>query len=248
MDHFYSIYQLIQDIQLCGFPICIGSFDHESSTHIQMKCFWNLQLFKSEPVLNHIELGNNCLNNVIITGPNAGGKTTLIKSILYNILFYHLFGFSCSQTYSSSQFDYIYSHIHKKDSVNEYSLFQSEIKHFNAILLELDKSQHAFGALDEMFTSTTPEEGSCCAYAMAETLNRKNGLLMLTTHFKKLALLEFDNGQFFNISMGYHNNQFTYMSESGINRIHLAIQLLKSYPKTSLVYQRAYYLLTSNRW
>lgn len=243
LDHLFAIWKYIENVKQIGYPICHSKFNNDSDINLEIMDLWNINLYGLSPVLNSIKLGGNGKKNLIVTGPNAGGKTTFLKGIFINILLSSLYGFSLSSRYYSSDFNYLFSHINKFDKISEFSLFQSEIKHFSTILQNIKKYPIYFGILDELFTSTTPEEGASCAYAISEKLGSESGMIIVTTHFRILSELETTSSSFFNVSMGYHNNNFTYLVENGSNHIHLALDLLNSNKNTNQVYHNALKIL-----
>ena len=243
LDHIFAIWKYTVSVKQIGYPICFSNFNQKKEINLKIHDIWNLNLYQKNPVLNSIQLGGDGVKNLIVTGPNAGGKTTLLKAIFYNILLSSLYGFSLSSCYDSSQFTYLFSHINKFDKINEYSLFQSEISHFSEIFQTIKNHHFYFGILDELFTSTTPEEGASCAYAISEYLGKNTGMIIVTTHFRILSQLEQSSNDFFNVSMGFKNNKFTYFVEKGENHIHLAINLLNNYKNTNKVYNKARFIL-----
>lgn len=248
LEHIYSLSKFYRNISISMYPITFSKFDDNLNNHLFMSNFWNIHLLGENPVLNSLILGDKYKKNLILTGPNAGGKSTILKTLFYNVFLSHLYGFSLSSTYQSSKFDFFFTHLTKSDKINQYSLFQSEILHFDYIFktIKLLKNKQQvsnvkfFGIMDEMFTSTTPEEGSSCAYAVANKLALLGGINIITTHYKYLVNLEKEEDlDFYNISMEYKNNQFTYQIIKGINCVHLALKLLNNHQETKKVYPKA---------
>jgi hypothetical protein len=84
-----------------------------------------------ESVKNNCDLGKN----MIITGPNASGKTTFLKSAALNLIFTQQFGMGC---YSHAVIYRPYTHFHTylniPDSSDRDSLFQAEARRGKEIL------------------------------------------------------------------------------------------------------------------
>ena len=66
------------------------------------------------------------MDNILITGPNASGKTTTIKSILINLIMGQQFGMGCYRKASISVYDYFHSYLNIPDTSGRDSLFQAE--------------------------------------------------------------------------------------------------------------------------
>jgi energy-coupling factor transporter ATP-binding protein EcfA2 len=67
----------------------------------------------------------NLTKNMIITGPNASGKTTTIKSSLINIILSQQIGFGCFESLKLSPYDNIHCYLNIPDTSND--LFTSRI-------------------------------------------------------------------------------------------------------------------------
>ena len=133
--------------------------------------------------------------NMILTGPNAAGKTTLIKSTLLNILFSQQVGFGFFKKARITPFDYIHAYINIPDTIARDSLFQAEARRCKQILdtIELNPKKKHFCIFDELYSGTNPYEAIGSAYSYLHYMNGfKNVKYMLTTHFIKLCTL-FEN-------------------------------------------------------
>lgn len=141
-----------------------------------------------ESVKNNCDLGKN----MIITGPNASGKTTFLKSAALNLIFTQQFGIGC---YSHAVIYRPYTHFHTylniPDSSDRDSLFQAEARRGKEILdaIVSDSSgdgdgdvsvtcstsgceilstkplkQNAFLLMDELFSGTNHDDAVSAAY------------------------------------------------------------------------------------
>ena len=149
------------------------------------------------PILNKLQTSNpiNLDKNIIITGPNAGGKTTYVKTILSNIILGQTFGISYSLKSNQIIYDTICSFMRISDVLGSKSYFEAESEYcFNMITkaqkLSEEKKRGLF-LMDEPMHSTPPIEGMSTAYAVVEHLSSLSGIsLIITTHFHKLISLE----------------------------------------------------------
>ena len=171
--------------------------------------------------------------NVIITGPNAGGKSTFIKSLLINVVFSQTLGISVCSRLALTPFDNIRSQINIPDDKGHASLFEAEMyrcKH-NLDLIKEHPEHRMLLVMDEIFNSTNPVEGISGAFAIAHRLAvHPNTLVFFTTHYTYLSKLE-KQSLFRNYRMNVVKNndiiQYPYKLERGISKQYIALELLK---------------------
>ena len=160
-----------------------------------------------ESVKNNCDLGKN----MIITGPNASGKTTFLKSAALNLIFTQQFGMGC---YSHAVIYRPYTHFHTylniPDSSDRDSLFQAEARRGKEILdaivsdagavcstsgceIPSPKSlkQNAFLLMDELFSGTNHDDAVSAAYGflcyLGKQERQEGARFMLTTHFVEIC-------------------------------------------------------------
>lgn len=194
MDAYNAIATKIIASQGTNNQMCFVSFLDNEKPSITIKGFWNV-LVKGAVANDIVEQ-----RHIILTGPNAGGKTTSIRAILQNIIIGQSFGVAAAQVCEFTMFDMIYSYLNISDDlVNGLSLFASEVKRAQEIIESiktLAPQKKFFFALDELFTGTAAAEGEICAYNFIQRIAVSEGVqFVYATHFNKLKELEFDNNQ-----------------------------------------------------
>ena len=141
----------------------------------------------SNPIKNTIQLKKN----LIITGPNASGKTTVLKSTLINIIFTQQFGCGFYDSAKMNPFKYIHSYLNIPDTSGRDSLFQAEARRCKEILDIINTTNSTdshFCVFDELYSGTNPEEAVISATAFMEyIIQKKNVTCLLTTHFIKVC-------------------------------------------------------------
>ena len=80
--------------------------------------------------------------NLIITGPNASGKTTLIKSTILNLLLSQSIGCGCYSSCQTQLYDYYHSYLNIPDTSNRDSLFQAEARRCKEIIMFIEKNKN----------------------------------------------------------------------------------------------------------
>jgi DNA mismatch repair protein MutS len=204
--------------------------DYETSIVYRCEDVWHPSLDEVKRINNNVVLDKS----MILTGPNAGGKSTMIKSILLSILLAQTITVSNCTSLDLSPIYFINSQMNIPDCKGKESLFEAEMyrsKKNIDILPTLDKPSIIF--MDEIFNSTNPVEGIAGAYAIIKNIaSYPLTLAVVTTHFLYLTKLakEFPN-VFKNYKMNVveENNTITYPYKltRGISKQYIAIELLK---------------------
>lgn len=172
-------------------------------------CFHPLLKISEDSVVeNDIELksGQSCL---VISGPNAGGKTVVLKTLAYCHLMAKCgFLLPCSKDSTVFLFNNIHLELGDGQSVTQ------SLSTFSAHLLGLrpiveSSSSHDLVLLDEIAVGTEPNVGSAIAQAVLEELTRKKVITVVTTHFEKLKILAIENPSMRNASMEYLTESFS---------------------------------------
>ena len=187
------------------------------------------------PIKNDVKL-----DNLIITGPNAGGKSTLIKSILLNIVLSQTLGVANSSYIKMTPFVYMNSQMNVPDCKGKESLFEAEMKRskYNLDKLkEINGDGFSLMIMDEIFNSTNPVEGISGAYAIMKAISAyKTNLMVFTTHYVYLTNLS-KECNFRNMRMSVNINKgeddkvrdisFPFILSDGVCRQYIALDLLK---------------------
>jgi DNA mismatch repair ATPase MutS len=176
--------------------------------------------------------------NIIITGPNASGKTTLLKSTLFNIILSQQIGCGFYSDASVKIYDFIHCYINIPDTGGRDSLYQAEARQCKNILETIEKNgaKNHFCVFDELYSGTNPDEAIDSAYGYLNYLNKYDNIdYVLTTHYIKLCKKL--NKQNTNFYMKVNNNakdfEYTYKIKKGISKVKGAMKVLKdlNYPE-----------------
>ena len=179
-------------------------------------------------------------SNKIITGPNASGKTSLLKTTITNLLLSQQFGYGFYKKAKISLFDYIHCYLNIPDTSSRDSLFQAEARRCLNILNKIKENPNKkhFCIFDELFSGTNPYEAVSSATAYLKHISsNKNVKFMLTTHFISLCRKMKNEKHIENINMKTDmlNNKpkYHYKIQKGISNIKGAITVLRDlgYPE-----------------
>jgi len=141
-----------------------------------------------ESVPNDISLGKS----KIITGPNAAGKTTILKTTLTNLLLSQQIGYGFFRKARITPFHYIHCYLNIPDTSSRDSLFQAEARRCLDILdtIETNSDKKHFCIFDELYSGTNPYEAIGSAFSYLDHVSRYSKVkFMLTTHFIRLCSL-----------------------------------------------------------
>jgi len=200
------------------------------------KCsFSNITTFNNSyyPFLidkNPIKNSYNLNKNIILTGPNAAGKTTLLKTTLLNIIFSQQLGVGFYKKAKIKLYDYIHSYINIPDTSDRDSLFQAEARRCKNILDKINNSnKNHFCIFDELFSGTNPYEAISSATAFLHYINNfKNVDFMITTHYLDICKKLNNNDNIINLHMQVEDDfKYTYKLKYGISNIKGGLKILR---------------------
>ena len=170
--------------------------------------------------------------NLILTGPNASGKTTILKSSLFNIILCQQIGCGFFDNAKVRLYDHIHCYINIPDTGGRDSLYQAEARQCKNILemVENNKEDSHFCVFDELYSGTNPEEALSSSFSYLTYLNKFNNVdYILTTHYTKLCkkLNKQNSCYCMNVLKNKTDFVYTYKMKKGISKIKGAQKVLK---------------------
>lgn len=143
------------------------------------------------------------VRGVIISGPNAGGKTVLLKSIGLALLHTKLgLFFPAHKNSKIMLFNNLYTCFGDAQNLEEgLSTFTGHIRRLKYILDNC--SENDLVLLDEIASDTDPKEGSALSASIIEAMIRKGAFVFVTTHFHELRLWAVNRKDIVNGAMGF---------------------------------------------
>ncbi|HDH96452.1 MAG TPA: hypothetical protein ENF73_01840, partial [Proteobacteria bacterium] len=139
-------------------------------------------------VPNDVELGG-AFHSLVITGPNMGGKTVLMKAVGLSALFVRAGLFVCADEGSEvAVFEDVFTDIGDEQSVERgLSSFAARLLNIKSIVDRATKNSLVL--LDEIGEGTEPRQGAALACAVMSKLSSKGARVIATTHFFELVAL-----------------------------------------------------------
>jgi hypothetical protein len=183
--------------------------------------------------------------NMIITGVNASGKTTFLKTTAINVLVSQQFGVGFYRRSVLRPYTHIHSYLNIPDTSGRDSLFQAESRRCKEIIDRIEtsspESRH-FCIFDELYSGTNPEEATQSAASLLRYLSKYSHVrFVLTTHYVSVCRKFRKSGVVQNYKMCVKVNEagrmvYSYKLKKGISKIRGGMEILKqmNYPEEIL--------------
>ncbi|MDU1053221.1 endonuclease MutS2 [Clostridium baratii] len=144
--------------------------------------------------------------SLVITGPNAGGKTVVLKTVgLLTLATLSGFHINAKEGTNISVFENIFVDIGDNQSIeNSLSTFSSHMKNLSNIINKSNKSTLIL--CDEIGSGTDPNEGAGLAIAILEELYHKGCITVATTHYGEIKNFSEGHSDFENAAMQFEND------------------------------------------
>ncbi len=239
VDVYISMAKTYKESQNTSTPYCKVEYITSSKPSIEIRQFWHPLINKKHVVNNSITLGTNGHRlNIIVTGPNAGGKSTTLKGITLSLILAQSFGFAPAQFMQTTPFSLISTYLNITDDLGQgNSLFKAEVKRTEDLIkaiTNLSAGQHSFAIFDEMFTGTSPAEAAAIGYSVCKSFSKiPNNICITATHFPLLTTLQETTDTFTNYRVSVNKNSdgtisYPYKIYPGVSHQNVAIDILKN--------------------
>jgi len=172
---------------------------------------------EDEIVPNDIKLGD-LYKTVVVTGPNTGGKTVILKTIgLLQLMGQSGLYLPVEEESTIGVFNHILSDIGDEQSIEQsLSTFSSHLTTIVSILEVLD--ENSLVLLDELGAGTDPQEGAALAISILDHVGSIGSFAMITSHYPELKLYGYNRPGTMNASMEFNIDTLepTYKFKMGI--------------------------------
>jgi DNA mismatch repair protein MutS2 len=177
----------------------------------------NLSLKEPEPIVPlNLELNPEELA-LVITGPNAGGKSVAMRTVgMLNLMLQSGFPIPVQPDSKIPVLNGIYIDIGDDQSIeNDLSTFSSRLKWMRATLQKLKKNSLVL--IDEAGSGTDPEEGGALFQAFVERVIEMGARVIVTTHHGSLKVFAHEHEKVVNGAMEFNQENLnpTYRFKKG---------------------------------
>lgn len=125
------------------------------------------------------------VRGIVITGPNTGGKTVAIKTVMLNCIMAQCgLHVTCKQADICMNSSYLCDIGDGQNLSENLSTFSAHITNVLEVLREANKD--SFVIMDELGSGTDPTEGMGIAIAILEELRKSGAIFLVTTHYPEI--------------------------------------------------------------
>jgi hypothetical protein len=230
VDALASILRLKVQRSLCD-PVYVDTSDR---CVLELTDMWH-------PILSDApDLVRNSLKlppSVLLTGPNAAGKSSCLRAVLVNALLAQTLTVCYARLAKISPFHHIDSQISVPDDKERASLFESECLRCAGTLeqLRLHPDDRHLVVIDELLSSTNPIDGMSAAFAVAKRIgdHGRNCCALISTHYTYLGRLCLEDERPYQAlkmtaRIEEENITYPYRLEAGISRQSIGIEVMRS--------------------
>jgi MutS domain V len=236
LDVLIATAQLYKE-QTSDAPWTFPTYQTNSSPYIDLKDFWNPLITAKNLVTNNATLGITHPRTMIITGPNTGGKSTVIEALAINVSLAQSLGIAPSRAFDMTLCNKIMTYLNiTGDRAAGNSHFRAGVLRAHEIIEmvhNLQPQECCMVAIDEIFNGTSHLEGQAAARSFIEYLGSHPQVLLATaSHFPLITTLAEQNSALFkNYKVAVHyddhgNIHYPFKLEPGISHQKITFDVL----------------------
>ena len=195
-----------------------------------------------------LTIGDN-FTTLVISGPNAGGKTVALKTVgLLSLMVTCGLHIPADPSSNMAIFSHIFVSIGDQQSIeNDLSTFSSHIASLREIIEHVGASDLVL--IDEIGSGTDPDEGAALAIAILEELTSIGCITIVSTHQGALKIFAHETAKVENGSMEFNRETLepTYHFRLGIPGSSYAYEIAKRWGLSERITRRARKLIGSTK-
>ncbi|WP_455049526.1 endonuclease MutS2 [Granulicatella adiacens] len=217
----------------------------DRQNHVAFWKAWHPLLDREKAVANDIILGEE-YQAIVITGPNTGGKTILLKTVgVIQLMAQMGLYIPAGENSRVGIFTEIFADIGDEQSIEQnLSTFSSHMSNIVSILKQINNKSLIL--IDEIGSGTDPQEGSSLAIAILDYIASKQSYVIASTHYPELKAYGYDRPKTINASMEFDGDtlQPTYQLLLGVPGRSNAFDISKRLGLPSIIIDQARGLLS----
>jgi len=218
--------------------ISYGTFNTSRKTNF--KDAYYPPLIENDSSVQIVKNTYNLDKEFLISGPNASGKTTILKTTLFNIICSQQLGVGFYKKANIKVYSNLFCYLNIPDTSGRDSLFQAEARRCIEIINKIKEvpEENTFCIFDELYSGTNHYEAISSAYAFLNYLVDNHKFhFMMSTHFIDLCKkLEKSNKKIGNMKMCVKKKHddfvYSYKIKRGISDVKGGVKVLRdlNYP------------------
>ena len=217
----------------------------DRQNHVALWKAWHPLLDREKAVANDIILGEE-YQAIVITGPNTGGKTILLKTVgVIQLMAQMGLYIPAGENSRVGIFTEIFADIGDEQSIEQnLSTFSSHMSNIVSILKQINNKSLLL--IDEIGSGTDPQEGSSLAIAILDYIASKQSYVIASTHYPELKAYGYNRPKTINASMEFDGDtlQPTYQLLLGVPGRSNAFDISKRLGLPSIIIDQARGLLS----
>lgn len=247
IDMYCSLARLMEEHQggtnANGQPItyCFVDYEaHGAQPHIKIDNFWNPNIPDKKVIVpNNLEMGGALTyRNMLLTGPNTGGKSCTLNAIILSVLLAQSLGIAPAEQMSLTPFSHFITHLNITDDPTKgESKFMAEGLRAISMLETVQgakEGEDCLALVDEIFSGTEPMPAKEAAYAFAELIGQyPHVTAIVATHYTELTQLQkATQGIYRNFCVSVTKDdqgklEFPHQLSEGVANVNVALDILR---------------------
>ena len=192
-----------------------------------------------EPVSNDFTLQDRA----ILTGANASGKSTFMKSLAVSVILAQTIDTACSARFSLPAMKVMTSMAIRDDVVSGESYYVREVRYLKRMLDEISRGTMTLCVIDEILKGTNQAERLAASEAVLKYLTQFPGYCIIATHDMELVerLRDLYRSYYFESHITENNVTFDYKIHPGQGGESNALALLRAFGFPDEIIREAFY-------